>query len=102
MSFLELDDVSIGFGPFSNRYEVLKNVNLSIKENELIAVIGFSGSGKSTLMNLLSGLELPDKGQVRLRGKQVTEPGPELGMMFQNYSLLPPTILVSKLPLHLN
>lgn len=89
MSFLELKNVSIGYGPVSNRYEVLENVNLSIKENEFVAVIGFSGSGKSTLMNLLSGLEKPDKGEVLLRGKKVTGPGPELGMMFQNYSLLP-------------
>ena len=89
MSFLELKDVSIGFGPVSNRYEVLKDVNLSIKENEFVAVIGFSGSGKSTLMNLLAGLEKPDKGEVLLRGQPITGPGPELGMMFQNYSLLP-------------
>ncbi len=89
MSFLELNNVSVGFGPVSNRYEVLQDVNLSIKENEFVAVIGFSGSGKSTLMNLLSGLEKPDKGEVLLRGKPITGPSPELGMMFQNYSLLP-------------
>lgn len=89
MAFFELINVSKGFGPPSHRYEVLKNVNLSIDENEFVAIIGFSGSGKSTLMSLLAGLEQPDQGEVRMRGKVVTEPGPERGIMFQNYSLLP-------------
>ena len=89
MSFLELQNVSKGFGPASNRYEVLKDANLSVEKNEFVAVIGFSGSGKSTLMALLAGLERPDSGKVMLDGKEVTGPGPNLGIMFQNYSLLP-------------
>ncbi len=89
MAYLEMDNVSIGFGPPSNRTEVLKDINLSVEENEFVAVIGFSGSGKSTLMSLLSGLQRPDKGEVRLRGSVIEKPGPSLGIMFQNYSLLP-------------
>ncbi|BAM04197.1 ABC transporter ATP-binding protein [Phycisphaera mikurensis] len=89
MPYLQLQNVSKGYGPASNRYEVLEDVNLSIEENEFVAVIGFSGSGKSTLMSLLAGLEQPDAGTVKLRGEVVTEPGPDRGIMFQNYSLLP-------------
>jgi nitrate/nitrite transport system ATP-binding protein len=89
MSFLTLNNVCKGYGPPSNRYEVLIDVNLSIEENEFVAVIGFSGSGKSTLMSLLSGLEQPDSGTVEMKGQVVTEPGPDRGIMFQNYSLLP-------------
>ncbi|MDP0501515.1 MAG: ABC transporter ATP-binding protein [Verrucomicrobiota bacterium JB022] len=89
MAFLELDNVSLGFGPPNNRTEVLKDVNLQVRENEFVAIIGFSGSGKSTLVSLLAGLQQPEKGQVRMKGKPVTEPGPERGIMFQNYSLLP-------------
>ena len=89
MAFLELKNVSIGFGPENSRTEILKNLNLSVEENEFVAVIGFSGSGKSTLMSLLAGLQRPDTGSVTLRGKEITKPGPELGIMFQNYSLLP-------------
>ena len=89
MPYLQLQNVSKGYGPASNRYEVLHDVNLSIEENEFVAVIGFSGSGKSTLMSLLAGLEQPDAGSVSLRGEVVTEPGPDRGIMFQNYSLLP-------------
>lgn len=89
MSFLELDNVSLGYGPVGHRTEVLKDVNLSVQENEFVAIIGFSGSGKSTLINLLSGLAIPDTGEVRMNGKRVDAPGPERGIVFQNYSLLP-------------
>ena len=89
MAFLQLDNVSVGFGPRSHRTEVLDQIQLSVAENEFVAIIGFSGSGKSTLMALLAGLLTPDSGDVRLRGKSATRPGPDRGMMFQNYSLLP-------------
>ena len=89
MSFLEINGINIGFGPQDNRYEVLADLNLSVKENEFIAVVGFSGAGKSTLISLLAGLLQPDSGQITLAGKQIKEPSPRLGIMFQNYSLLP-------------
>lgn len=89
MSFLEIDNINVGFGPVSSRTEVLSDINLSVKENEFVAIIGFSGSGKSTLINLLAGLQTPDSGEVRLNGKTTKGPGPDRGMMFQNYSLLP-------------
>jgi len=89
MSYLEIENVSLGFGPTNNRTEVLKDVNLSVEENEFVAVVGFSGSGKSTLIGLLAGLLEPDLGEIRLGGKRIREPSPRLGIMFQNYSLLP-------------
>ncbi len=88
-AFLNLDKVSIGFGPENARVNVLEDVNLSVKENEFVAVIGFSGAGKSTLVALLAGLETPTSGNVTMAGKAVTRPGPERGVMFQTYSLLP-------------
>ncbi len=87
--FLELDQVSIGFGPEADRVNILQDVNLSVAENEFVAVIGFSGAGKSTLVSLLAGLELPTSGTVRMDGKVVKSAGPERGVMFQSYSLLP-------------
>lgn len=89
MAFIELDHVSLGYGTPNNRTEVLSDVNLRVDENEFVAIIGFSGSGKSTLISLLAGLQLPDQGEVRMNGKRVLEPGPERGIVFQNYSLLP-------------
>ena len=89
MPFLEIDKASVGFGPATSRTEVLTNLNLKVEQNEFVAIIGFSGAGKSTLMSLLAGLLLPDEGEVRLNGSVMTEPGPDRGIMFQNYSLLP-------------
>jgi nitrate/nitrite transport system ATP-binding protein len=89
MPFLELNNVTMAFGPAGNRTVVLKDLNLAVEENEFVAIIGFSGSGKSTLMSLLSGLLQPTSGEVLMKGKPVKEPGPDRGLMFQNYSLLP-------------
>lgn len=89
MAWLELNQVNVGFGPQDSRTEVLSDVNLQVEQNEFVAVIGFSGSGKSTLISTLAGLTTPDSGTVSIDGKIVTEPGPDRGIMFQNYSLLP-------------
>ena len=89
MSYLEMKDVNIGFGPTSDRTEVLDNINLSIEENEFLAIVGFSGSGKSTMINLLSGLQSPDSGTVLMDGEMVKNASPDRGVVFQNYSLLP-------------
>lgn len=86
---LELENASVGFGSSSTRHEVLSNVNLRVNPGEFVAVLGFSGSGKSTLVSLLAGLTVPDRGTVRLNGRVNPLPGPERGLMFQNYSLLP-------------
>jgi nitrate/nitrite transport system ATP-binding protein len=88
-AFLTLEDVSIGFGPENERVNVLEDVRLSVRENEFVAIIGFSGAGKSTLVSLLAGLEKPTAGKVTMAGQTVTRPGPERGVMFQSYSLLP-------------
>jgi nitrate/nitrite transport system ATP-binding protein len=89
MAYIEMNNVNIGFGPTSHRTEVLTNTNLHIEENEFLAIVGFSGSGKSTLINLLSGLQKPDSGEVLMDGQIIKEAGPERGVVFQNYSLLP-------------
>lgn len=89
MSFLEVKGVSKGYGPAWNRSEVLHDINLSIEEGEFVAIIGYSGAGKTTLMSLLAGLIHPDIGTVKLEGQEITGPGPDRGLVFQNYSLLP-------------
>lgn len=85
MGILELKGVSKGYGDAP----VLKRLELSVEEGEFLAILGFSGTGKTTLINLLAGLELPDAGQVLFRGQTVTGPGPERGLVFQSYALMP-------------
>ena len=89
MAFLELNNVSKGFGFGSKRAEVLHDVNLNISEGEFVAIVGYSGAGKTTLMSLIAGLQQPDEGTVTLRGEPVIEPSPDRAIVFQNYSLLP-------------
>ncbi len=85
MPFLEIKNVSKSYGPQS----VLRDVNLTINEGEFVAIVGYSGQGKTTLMSLIAGLIKPDSGDITLEGKPVTGPGPDRGLVFQNYSLLP-------------
>jgi nitrate/nitrite transport system ATP-binding protein len=83
--FLELTNVNKSFGGAS----VLKDINLTIEKGEFVAIVGFSGAGKTTLMNLICGLTKPDSGTAKLNDLEITEPGPDRGIVFQNYSLLP-------------
>jgi nitrate/nitrite transport system ATP-binding protein len=85
VSFLELTNVSKGFGGAP----VLSNVNLQIERGEFVAIVGYSGSGKTTLISLIAGLTRPDAGTVKLNDLEITSPGPDRGIVFQNYSLLP-------------
>ncbi|MDR6264363.1 ABC transporter ATP-binding protein [Roseobacter sp. N2S] len=89
MSILNFDTVSKGFGTGTHRIEVLRDINLDVQEGEFVAILGFSGTGKSTLMNLIAGLEQPDSGNITFKGKPITGPGPERGLVFQSYSLMP-------------
>lgn len=89
MPYLELKSVSKAYGPENARTEVLKDVNLAIEQGEFVAIVGYSGAGKTTLMSILAGLIRPDAGSVTLEGRAMTGPGPDRGLVFQNYSLLP-------------
>lgn len=86
---LTMSGVSKSFTAGAKRLDVLKDVNLAVQPGEFVAIVGFSGSGKTTLVSLLAGLQLPDVGEIHMRGTRVTQPGPERGVVFQNYSLLP-------------
>ncbi len=88
-NILELNNVTRHFGEKENRAEILKDVNIKIKEGEFVAIVGFSGMGKSTLINLMGGLLEPSEGEVICKGQPVTGPSPDRGVIFQNYSLLP-------------
>ena len=89
MALLELKNISKSFGSGTSQIDVLSDINLEVNEGEFVAIVGFSGSGKTTLINLINGLLFPDQGEVILHGKNITGPGPDRGVIFQNYSLLP-------------
>ncbi|MEM7209943.1 MAG: ABC transporter ATP-binding protein [Pseudomonadota bacterium] len=88
MSGLLIDDVSMTFElPDGGSVEALKNINLQIKEGELMSVLGPSGCGKTTLLNILAGFLAPTGGLVKLGDELVTGPSPERGMVFQKGAL---------------
>jgi nitrate/nitrite transport system ATP-binding protein len=89
MAFLELNRVSKGFGSAPKRTEVLRDINLHMERGEFVAIVGYSGSGKTTLISLIAGLLKPDSGSLTLNDLEITQPGPDRGIVFQNYSLLP-------------
>ncbi|XVL51114.1 ABC transporter ATP-binding protein [Methylobacter sp. G7] len=82
---LELKAVCKSYGATS----ILNNINLSIREGEFVAIVGFSGSGKTTLISTIAGLIQADSGEVLKQGSPITAPGPDRGVVFQNYSLMP-------------
>jgi nitrate/nitrite transport system ATP-binding protein len=97
MAFLELKHVGKSYGSArrqgdgsgGRRTEVLADVNLSIEEGEFVAIVGFSGSGKTTLIATIAGLVPADSGEILLNGAPTAGPGPDRGVVFQSYSLLP-------------
>ncbi|MBU2484930.1 MAG: nitrate ABC transporter ATP-binding protein [Alphaproteobacteria bacterium] len=89
MTILEISGLSKSYGQDAERTEVLSNINLKVAEGEFIAIVGFSGSGKTTLISLLAGLIEPDEGGVIFKGTEIDGPGPERGVVFQSYSLMP-------------
>ena len=86
---LELKGVGKGHASAAGVSEVLNEINLTIREGEFVAIVGFSGSGKTTLISTIAGLVHPDRGEVLLDGKKVTGASPERGVVFQSYSLMP-------------
>jgi len=67
----------------------LKDINLDIPDGQFVCLLGPSGCGKSTLLNAIAGFALPSSGNITTDGKLVTEPGPDRGMVFQEYALFP-------------
>ncbi|NOE33461.1 MULTISPECIES: ABC transporter ATP-binding protein [unclassified Ruegeria] len=89
MSILSFKNTSKSFGVGTARTDVLKGINLDVQEGEFLVILGFSGTGKTTLINLMAGLDMPSNGEVTFKGDPIKGPGPERGVIFQNYSLMP-------------
>ncbi|MFV0493356.1 MAG: ABC transporter ATP-binding protein [Pseudorhodobacter sp.] len=83
------DHVGKVFGDGPSAFTALEDFNLQIGDGEIVTVVGPSGCGKSTAMNIAAGLLLPNSGTCTVGGKAVTGPGPDRGVIFQQYALFP-------------
>ncbi|OCX54824.1 sulfate ABC transporter ATP-binding protein [Mucilaginibacter sp. PPCGB 2223] len=86
---IEVNNVSVSFKTPGGIYTAIKDIDLTVQKGEIVSLIGHSGCGKSTLMGVISGMVKPTQGEVIANGKKVNAPGPDRGIVFQNYSLLP-------------
>ena len=86
---IECAAVSKSFAPHGQRMQVLDKVTLSVRENEFVVILGPGQCGKTTLLNCIGGLLTPDAGHISLNGKTVEGPGPDRGIVFQQYALFP-------------
>lgn len=99
---LVLEDVSVIYHGSQGALTALEDVNLAMRGGEFVAIVGPSGCGKSTLLRLVSGLRPPSTGRIILAGEPVTGPRPDVGIVFQQPTLLPwKTVLNNVLvPIH--
>jgi NitT/TauT family transport system ATP-binding protein len=88
---LEMHNVSKSFAKVENDEvtHALNEINLHARSGEFVSLVGPSGCGKSTILRLVAGLIMPTTGKVTVDGKEITEPSPERGMMFQKSTLFP-------------
>ncbi|NEI74027.1 ATP-binding cassette domain-containing protein [Rhizobium lusitanum] len=90
MSQVFIENVSVEFSRHREATQIaLAETSLTIEEGEFVCLLGPSGCGKSTLLNVVGGLIETTTGHVIVGGKAVAHPGPDRGMVFQNYSLYP-------------
>lgn len=86
---VHIENVVKKFNTRKGEVVALNGANFDINENEFVCVVGPSGCGKSTLLNIIGGLEEPTEGRVLVDGQEVTGPGPDRGIVFQQYALFP-------------
>jgi NitT/TauT family transport system ATP-binding protein len=86
---IRVDYVTKRFDGPAGEIVALERANLSIDQGEFVCLIGASGCGKSTLLRIVAGFEAASEGQVLMAGSPVVGPGPDRGMVFQDYGLFP-------------
>lgn len=87
--YIEIQGVEQTFKTKKGQFCALKDIDLTVAKGEFVALIGHSGCGKSTLLNLLAGLTTPTEGTLLCANREISGPGPERAVVFQNHSLLP-------------
>ena len=87
--YIEIQNVEQSFKTPRGQFLALRDINLTVAKGEFVALIGHSGCGKSTLLNLIAGLTTPTRGSLICANREISGPGPERAVVFQNHSLLP-------------
>ena len=87
--FLEIQGIAQTFRTAKGDFPALRDIDLTVGKGEFVALIGHSGCGKSTLLNLIAGLTTPTQGTLICANREISGPGPERAVVFQNHSLLP-------------
>lgn len=87
--FLQIEHLEMTFPTKRGPFTALTDIDLTVEQGEFVALIGHSGCGKSTLLNLVAGLTRPTQGNLFLANREISGPGPDRGVVFQNHSLLP-------------
>jgi nitrate/nitrite transport system ATP-binding protein len=88
-AYLDLQHIDMTFAAAKGNFNALKDVNLTVDQGEFIALIGHSGCGKSTVLNIVAGLLDATAGVALLKNREISGPGPNRAVVFQNHSLLP-------------
>lgn len=86
---ISVKNVSVVFGKGADAVTAVEKANLHVDAGDFVCILGPSGCGKSTLLNSIAGYINPSSGSIRVDGKDILSPGPDRGMVFQQYSLLP-------------
>jgi NitT/TauT family transport system ATP-binding protein len=86
---IQIQRVAKAFGPPGRATPALTEIDLDVAEREFVCLLGPSGCGKSTLLNIMAGFLAPSSGAVLVDGRAVAGPGPERGVVFQEYALFP-------------
>lgn len=95
---IEINKIEKSYGTYENKFQVLKGISAKINDGDFVVILGASGSGKSTFLNVISGLEHPDTGNIKYDDKNITKFSDSdltafrretVGFIFQQYYLLP-------------
>ncbi len=89
MATIQFTDVSRVFQRDGKDFLTLDGINLTVQDQEFVAIVGPSGCGKTTCMRMAAGLEFPSTGTVKVNNVVVTEPGPDRAVVFQAFALFP-------------
>ena len=88
-SIIKVSNLDIEFNTDNQKIKALEKIDLDVKKNEFICIMGVSGCGKTTLLNAIAGFIEPDRGEILLKGKKIQGPGPDRAVVFQDDAVFP-------------